>query len=76
MPRICLEYYLTELAGEGGPHLAPQNILLSQKFRHLMRYKKYLEIFWGAKSGPLTHASAVNSVSILHSKMILVENMS
>ena len=35
--------YLTEIAGEGGPHLAPQKFLLSQKFRHLMRCKKYLE---------------------------------
>ena len=34
---------LTEVAGEGGPDLAPQKSLLSQKFRHLMRYKKYLE---------------------------------
>ena len=37
---------LTEVAGEGGPNLAPQNFLLSQKFRHLMRCKKYLEIFF------------------------------
>ena len=37
---------LTEVAGEGGPHLAPQNFLLSQKFRHLMRCKKYLEKFF------------------------------
>ena len=28
---------LTEVAGEGGPDLAPQKSLLSQKFRHLMR---------------------------------------
>ena len=28
--------YLTEIAGEGGPDLAPQKFLLSQKFRHLM----------------------------------------
>ena len=34
---------LTEVAGEGGPNLAPQKFLLSQKFRHLMRCKKYLE---------------------------------
>ena len=34
---------LTEVAGEGGPHLAPQKFLLSQKFRHLMRCKKYVE---------------------------------
>ena len=27
---------LTEVAGEGGPDLAPQKILSSQKFRHLM----------------------------------------
>ena len=27
---------LTEVAGEGGPDLAPQKFLLSQKFRHLM----------------------------------------
>ena len=27
---------LTELAGEGGPDLAPQKFLSSQKFRHLM----------------------------------------
>ena len=34
---------LTEVAGEGGPHSAPQKFLLSQKFRHLMRCKKCLE---------------------------------
>ena len=28
--------YLTEVAGEGGPDLAPQKFLSSQKFRHLM----------------------------------------
>ena len=28
--------YLTEVAGEGGPDLAPQKFLLCQKFRHLM----------------------------------------
>ena len=28
--------HLTEVAGEGGPDLAPQKFLLSQKFRHLM----------------------------------------
>ena len=28
---------LTEVAGEGGPDLAPQKFLSSQKFRHLMR---------------------------------------
>ena len=33
---------LTEVAGEGGPHLAPQKFLLSQQFRYLMRCKKYL----------------------------------
>ena len=27
---------LTEVAGEGEPHLAPQKFLLSQKFRDLM----------------------------------------
>ena len=39
---------LTEDAGEGGggPDLAPQKFLLSQKFRHLMRCKKYLENFF------------------------------
>ena len=31
---------LTEVAGEGEPDLAPQNFLLSQQFRHLMRCKK------------------------------------
>ena len=35
--------FLTEVAGEGGPDLAPQTFLLFQKFRHLMRCKKYLE---------------------------------
>merc|ERR1712079_762491 len=34
---------LTEVAGEGGPDLAPQKFLLSQQFRYLMRCKKYLE---------------------------------
>ena len=29
-------FYLTEVAGEGGPDLAPQTFLSSQKFRHLM----------------------------------------
>ena len=28
---------LTEVAGEGGPDLAPQKFLSSQKFRYLMR---------------------------------------
>ena len=28
---------LTEVAGEGGPDLAPQKFLLSQQFRHLMK---------------------------------------
>ena len=28
---------LTEVAGEGGPDLAPQKFLLSQQFRYLMR---------------------------------------
>ena len=28
--------HLTEVAGEGGPDLAPQKFLSSQKFRHLM----------------------------------------
>ena len=35
-------YKLTEVAGEGGLDLAPQNFLLSQQFRHLMRCKKYV----------------------------------
>ena len=42
MYKVTLSY-LTEVAGEGGPDLAPQKFLLSQKFRHLMRCKKYLE---------------------------------
>ena len=29
-------FSLTEVAGEGGPDLAPQKFLSSQKFRHLM----------------------------------------
>ena len=33
---ICLSSALTEVAGEGGPDLAPQKFLSSQKFRHLM----------------------------------------
>ena len=37
---------LTEVAGEGGPDLAPQKFLLSEKFRHLMKCKKYLEKFF------------------------------
>ena len=28
-------FYLTEVAGEGGPDLAPQKFLLSQKFNRL-----------------------------------------
>ena len=35
-PQIVQNLGLTEVAGEGGPHLAPQKFLLSQKFRHLM----------------------------------------
>ena len=31
--------YLTEVAGEGGPDLAPQKFLLSQRFRHLMGWR-------------------------------------
>ena len=38
---MCIN--LTEVAGEGGPHLAPQKFLLSQQFRYLMRCKKYLK---------------------------------
>merc|ERR1712079_264030 len=34
---------LTEVAGEGGPDLAPQKFLLSQQFRYLMRCKKYVK---------------------------------
>ena len=33
---LAVHIYLTEVAGEGGPDLAPQKFLLSQKFRHLM----------------------------------------
>ena len=33
---------LTEVAGEGGPDLEPQNFLLSQQFRHFMRCRKYV----------------------------------
>ena len=33
---------LTEVAGEGGPDLAPQKFLLSQKFMHLMRCIKHV----------------------------------
>ena len=32
-------FALTEVAGEGGPDLAPQKFLLSQKFRHLMGWR-------------------------------------
>ena len=31
-----IQMNLTEVAGEGGPDLAPQKFLSSQKFRHLM----------------------------------------
>ena len=35
--RVAIYFYiLTEVAGEGGPDLAPQKFLSSQKFRHLM----------------------------------------
>ena len=37
---------LTEVAGEGGADLAPQKFSLSQKFRHLMKCKKYLENYF------------------------------
>ena len=42
---LCKEFdlYLTEVAGEGAPDLAPQKFLLPQQFRYLMRCKKYLE---------------------------------
>ena len=40
--KCMIIYHLTEVAGEGGPDLAPQKSLLSQQFRHLMRCKKYL----------------------------------
>ena len=45
-PKIMKNCHLTEVAGEGGSDLAPQKFLLSQKFRHLMRCKKYLKIFF------------------------------
>ena len=84
-----------------GLDLARQKMKLYQKFRHLMRCKKYFAlkckqtalsqklsmvknfllryflhlmrclnfwesiIFWGAKSGPLSHASAVNQYILL-----------
>ena len=38
---LCIVYNLTEVAGEGGPDLAPLKFLLSQKFR-----QKYLENFF------------------------------
>ena len=38
--------FLTEVAGEGGTDCPPQKFLSSQKFRHLMRCKKYLENFF------------------------------
>ena len=44
--RYIFYFILTEVAGEGGPDLAYQKFLLSQKFRHLMKCKKYLEIFF------------------------------
>ena len=44
--KIFKNIYLTEVAGEGGPDLAPQKFLLSEKFRHLMRCKKYLKNFF------------------------------
>ena len=69
--------FLTAHAWVSGPDLAPQKILLSQQFRHLIRCKNILKKFffqdclncwdnknfWGAKSGPLTHSSAVKSVT-------------
>ena len=36
---------LTEVAGEGEPDLAPQKLLLSRQFMHLMRCKKYVNKF-------------------------------
>ena len=33
---------LTEVAGEGGTDCPPQNFLLSEQFRQLMRCKKYV----------------------------------
>ena len=59
----CQLNYLTADAWVSGPDLAPQKILLSQKFRQLMRMRCLNfwdnKNFWGAKSSPLTHASAV-----------------
>ena len=43
MQLIVVTGNLTEVAGEGGTDWAPQKFLLSQQFRYLMRYKKYLE---------------------------------
>ena len=40
--KIDVFVHLTEVAGEGGIDWAPQKILSSQQFRHLMRCKKYL----------------------------------
>ena len=46
MQLIVVTGNLTEVAGEGGPDLAPQKFLLSQQFRYLMRCKKYLKKFF------------------------------
>ena len=38
--------HLTAVAWVSGPNLAPQKMKLCQKFRHLMRCKKYFEFFF------------------------------
>ena len=38
--------HLTAVAWVSGPNLAPQKMKLCQKFRHLMRCKKYFENFF------------------------------
>ena len=40
--QIYVTSYLTEVAGEGGTDSPPQNFLLSQQFRHLMRCTKHV----------------------------------
>ena len=42
----CTQDHLTADAWVSGPDLVPQKFLLSQRFRHLMRCKKYLEKFF------------------------------
>ena len=56
---------LTEVAGEGGPHLAPQKFLLSQQFRHLMRCKKYVNKIYHSSVLELRKNQFLKKINVL-----------